>query len=120
MKLDGKISFGKVSSDGVGAKKTPAKRKSPRQIKKPSYTDSASQTSPNFVATARAAAKARKDAAIAANKEKEPFLTPAKKSTKGKTPLKKKVSNVDDIENNMLLDNPTPAMIELMKKKEAF
>merc|ERR1711936_1451443 len=64
-------------------------------------------------------AKARKDAAIAANKEKEPFLTPAKKATKGKTPLKKKVSNVDDIENNMPMDNPTPAMIELMKKKEA-
>ena len=122
MKLDGKISFGKVSSDDVGAKKTPAKRKSPRQIKKPSYTDSASQTSPNFVATARAAAKARKDAAIAENKEKEPFLTPAKKATKttkGKTSLKKKGSNLDDVENNMPMDNPTPAMIELMKKKEA-
>ena len=114
MKLDGKITFGKVPSDDVGTKKTPAKRKSPRQIKKPSTPFSAEM----LQKCRKFSAKAIKDA-IAANKEKEPFLTPAKKATKGKTPLKKKVSNVDDIENNMPLDNPTPAMIELMKKKEA-
>lgn len=92
------------------------------KVKKPTYKESASQTSPNFVKTARAAAKVKKAAALARSNEMEEFAEKAKAAAinaKIKTPCKFKTSDEENVENNISMDNPTPAMLELMRKKEA-
>lgn len=92
------------------------------KVKKPTYKESASQTSPNFVQNARAAAKFKKAAALAKSNEMEEFVEKAKAAAinaKRKTPSKFKASDVENVENNIPMDNPTPAMLELMRKKEA-
>jgi len=91
------------------------------KIKKPTYKESASQTSPNFVRIAREAAKAKKVAALAKNPEMEQFVSKSKaaavKATRN-TPSKQQIPDVENM-HNIPMDNPTPAMLELMRKKEA-
>ena len=92
------------------------------KVKKPTYKESASQTSPNFVQNARAAAKVKKAAALARSNEMEEFAEKAKAAAinaKRKTPSKFKTSDVENAENNIPMENPTPAMLEIMRKKEA-
>ena len=91
--------------------------------KRPTYKESASQTSPNFVRIAKAAAKAKKAAALSTNSEMEQFVAKAKKAAinakMGASTNAKKTPNSKDRESNILKDNPTPAMLELIRKKEA-
>lgn len=93
------------------------------KVKKPTYADSASQTSPNFVRSAKAAAKAKK-AALLENTENEHFVANSKKaalSAKKATPNKHgtTVKAVNQDKPTDVMDNPTPAMLERMRKKEA-
>jgi len=146
-KIDGKLDFSSPTSKAT--KRTPIKRKSngstpaskspkknvrkskdkdptPKDIRKmqslsikkdiplyKQYKESASQTSPNFVKYARAAHKAAKEARTAKVEMEE-----AKKQKVNKS-KKAVVSPIEDVENNVPMDNPTPAMLELMRKKEA-
>ena len=90
------------------------------------YKESASQTSPNFVRQAKAAAKAKK-AALAKTEdiptEMKDFVAKAKEAainaTKGTDARKKKqVMDMQQSDDNVM-DIPTPAMLEQMRKKEA-
>ena len=92
------------------------------------YKESASQTSPNFVQQAKAAAKAKKAALAKAEDiptEMRDFVAKAKEAAINATkatskPRKKKQEAMGtQMNGDNVMDNPTPAMLERMHKKEA-
>ena len=78
------------------------------------YKESASQTSPNFVKYARAAHKAKKEA-----RSTKVEVAKGKKLQVNKKKQVTSAAQIENSENDIPMDNPTPAMLELMRKKEA-
>ena len=116
------------SEDEVFVKGAAKGRPANKNVKKLSTRDAGSQTSPNFVAMAKAAKKRKAASTSTDNEEMAEFVAKAKKAAKaatngGDTPKKrgrpKKDQNGETPKSNgsAALDNPTPAMMELMQKK---
>lgn len=111
-----------VESDlEVEIKKSGGGKKKNTSAKRAQMKDQGCQTSPGFVAAAKAARTKAKKAKPGENPEMEQFakkaVSAAKKATAKKSisPSNKKAKK--ESENNGDLSNPTPAMLALMAKK---
>lgn len=112
---DAEVEITKKASGGK--KKNPA-------VKRAIMKDQGCQTSPGFVAAAKAArqkSKRSKTTTTGENPEMDKFakkaMSAAKKATAAKKSVSPKKATKKESENNGDLSNPTPAMLALMAKK---